>query len=102
MSKHTPGPWRLHLDGRTILSNQSHPIAALSDPKHRQVCDGDGRVWTGNDGPLIAAAPELLKTLSAIASANPRTWDEEVQDQFREWAQNLARAAVAKATGGAP
>jgi hypothetical protein len=48
---------------------------------------------------LIAAAPNLLAELQNIANANPREWDAEVRDQFQQWAQNRARAAIAKATG---
>ena len=43
---------------------------------------------------LIAAAPDLLETLEYIANAKPWDWDEEVRDQFREWAQNRARLAI--------
>jgi hypothetical protein len=42
---------------------------------------------------------ELVEALKNIASANPSRWDEEVRDQFQEWAQNRARYAIAKATG---
>jgi hypothetical protein len=48
---------------------------------------------------LHAANAELLAELQNIANANPRKWDEEVRDQFQQWAQNRARAAIAKATG---
>jgi hypothetical protein len=50
---------------------------------------------------LIAAAPYLLAELQHIANANPSSWDEETRDQFQQWAQNRARAAIAKATGEA-
>jgi hypothetical protein len=50
---------------------------------------------------LIAAAPYLLAELQNIANANPSSWDEETRDQFQQWAQNRARAAIAKATGEA-
>ena len=56
----------------------------------------------------IAAAEELrrqhelnqalLAELQNIANANPRTWHEDVRDQFQQWAQSRARAAIAKAT----
>ena len=42
---------------------------------------------------------ELVEELRNIASAKPREWDAEVRDQFQQWAQNRARAAIAKATG---
>ena len=41
----------------------------------------------------------LLAELQNIANANPRTWHEETRDQFQQWAQSRARAAIAKATG---
>jgi hypothetical protein len=44
----------------------------------------------------IAQRDELLAELRNIATANPRHWDEETRDQFQEWAQNRARAAIAK------
>ena len=58
-AQHTPGPWRFNEATQTIVSNQSHPVARLTEPFHRQ-CHG-GK--TGNDGPLIAAAPDLLIAL---------------------------------------
>lgn len=48
---------------------------------------------------LMASAPDLLAELENIANANPRLWDVEVRDQFQQWAQSRARAAIAKATG---
>ena len=51
----------------------------------------------------IAAAPDLLAELQAIADANPNNWDAPLNDtrSFQEWAQSRARAAVQKATSGA-
>lgn len=48
---------------------------------------------------LIAAAPELLAVLRYIAIADPSRWYPEMRDQFRPWAQSVARDAIAKATG---
>lgn len=67
---HTPGPWRFNSHGwaptqGTIVSNQSHPICELADAKHRQCYGGK----TGNDGPLIAAAPELLVEVERLREA---------------------------------
>ena len=42
---------------------------------------------------------ELVEELRNIANATPSKWDAEVRDQFQQWAQNRARAAIAKATG---
>ena len=57
---------------------------------------GDGN--TEANARLIAAAPDLLRTLQFIADADPAEWDEEVRDQFQAWAQARARIAIAKAT----
>lgn len=40
---------------------------------------------------------ELTQTLKGIAEADPRTWDPEMRDQFQQWAQSRARAALARA-----
>ena len=49
---------------------------------------------------LIAAAPELLETLEHIACADTATWDADMRDEFRWWAQTRAKLAIAKAKGG--
>jgi len=43
---------------------------------------------------LTAERGALLQELTIIATADPRKWDEDTRDQFREWAQNRARAAI--------
>ena len=48
---------------------------------------------------LIKQRDDLLAELQNIANADPRKWDEETRDQFQQWAQSRARAAIAKATG---
>ena len=50
---------------------------------------------------LHAENAELIQELRNIASANPREWDEEMRDQFQQWAQSRARHTIAKAEGGA-
>lgn len=42
---------------------------------------------------------EMFAELKYIAYANPKTWYEEMRDQFQQWAQSRARAAIAKAEG---
>ncbi len=39
----------------------------------------------------------LLAELQNIANANPATWELEVRDQFKPWAQNRARASICAA-----
>lgn len=99
----TPGPWHLSDDGRIVLSNQSHPVATLSDPSHRQVMDRSGRVYAGNDGPLIAAAPALYKACEAalveLECCSQRAGlDEDEPMPHGEWcSQCLAHEKVAAA-----
>ena len=92
--KATPGPWRLN--GDTIVSNQSHPVATLSDPFHRQV-EGIG---TGHDGPLIAAAPDLYAALEDIEQTIREAGPTPSTQDVNRW-HALADAALAKARGEA-
>ncbi|HIF6607527.1 TPA: ead/Ea22-like family protein [Serratia marcescens] len=62
----TPGPWGINRTGNTIVSNQSHPVATVSDAFHRQLAGGG----VGKDAEFIAAANpavvlELLAELEA-------------------------------------
>jgi hypothetical protein len=41
-----------------------------------------------------AQRDELLAELRNIATADPSTWDADVRDQFRPWAQNRALSAM--------
>ena len=87
-AKHTPGPWRV--DGRYVM--------AL---KEKQICEAPaygvvhGKVDAANAN-LIAAAPELLNALKALLI---RVADDE--DYGPDHAVTVARASIAKATGGA-
>lgn len=47
---------------------------------------------------LRAENERLRAELENIACADPRQWHEETRDQFQQWAQSRARAALAKAT----
>ncbi len=73
--KACPGPWTLN--GDTILSNQSHPIATLSHPRHRLCWHG-----TGKDGEYIAALdPATVIALCDLAEkANPEPAQAQVTE----------------------
>lgn len=94
VSKHTPGPWRFYTEpqpnGCPIVGARGLMVAMLAhtvnQPEQREIALANAR--------LISSAPMLLAELEAIANADPSKWDEEVRDQFREWAQNRARAAL--------
>ncbi|EPG8764583.1 ead/Ea22-like family protein [Raoultella ornithinolytica] len=58
--KATPGPWGVARDSKTLVSNQSHPIATVSDAMHRMLADGS----TGKDAEFIALAnPANIRAL---------------------------------------
>lgn len=50
--KAVPGPWGIARDGLTVVSNQSHPVAKVSDAEHRMLSD----LSTGMDAEFIATA----------------------------------------------
>ena len=65
--KATPGPWALARDRKTVVSNQSHPIANLSDAMHRMLADGT----TGQDAEFISLAnpANILALVEALEKA---------------------------------
>ena len=103
-AKFTPGPWVQHPSFPWIIKQDQRPIADAEDGV--TVCnttahEGSGFFPTPEEGRanarLIAAAPELLEALQwaldAMAARNP-VWTEGER-------YAAARAAIAKATGGA-
>ena len=96
-NEHTPGPWFWNPYRTTIT--QADPSLPPQPDKHTVALFYQGHGVPPPrpaDARLIAAAPDLLAALEAIA--NPRrgtpeeTWDvQEIGD--------FARAAIAKATG---
>ncbi|MFM3559895.1 ead/Ea22-like family protein [Klebsiella pneumoniae] len=68
--KATPGPWALARDRKTVVSNQSHPIANLSDAMHRMLADGT----TGQDAEFISLAnpANILSLVEALEKAQQR------------------------------
>lgn len=91
MSKHTPGPW--------IVSSQHNDWHDKMDGVIVRSCN-DAEIWPAGaqklgdemaDLQLIAAAPDLLETLKQIANGQYIEGEE----------QEIARAAIAKATGAA-
>ena len=100
----TPGPWEAdYCPSEDRIGFYS--IEALITHRHGPVADTMNRDYCISpeedraNARLIASAPELLAELQNIANADPRNWNEEMRDQFQQWAQNRARAAIAKAEG---
>jgi hypothetical protein len=82
--QHTPGPWTV--DNQYIHGPDGIRFLAVAG-------DGAGQA----NARLIAAAPELLAA-ARLAVA----WSEQVPAPYRDWPHvAAARAAIAKATGGA-
>lgn len=110
--KFTSRPWKLVR--REVMEDGSvYPTHIVCGPEKFQVCilessviaklaiDNPSKRWGISDeiSKLLASALDLFTELQNIANAKPEEWDEEMRDQFREWAQSRARAALAKATG---
>ena len=90
---HTPGPWWLapHANDGGNIRAAIGSVASVHFRESNAEHEANIR--------LIVAAPDLLAELRYIANANPREWHEETRSDFQAWAQNRARAAIAKAEG---
>ena len=92
MSAHTPGPWRAGIGRRdqiTAADGSAIGFVNLYGYHHNANTVANAR--------LLAAAPDLLAALIDIATAGERygvQWDAATMG-------NVARAAIAKATGKA-
>lgn len=89
--RRTNGPWQRY----SVYGS----IAAAEDIKSRT--DGNGievRVVPLYTAPPEPVNAELLAELQNIANANLKNWDAPYNDTptFQVWAQNRARAAIAK------
>lgn len=94
-AKHTPGPWSVseEWDGTSIKAGQFHVTHTIQSCGFHS--EEEDKAVTQANARLIAAAPELLEALRALA--------EEAFANMRGGRQDLiddARAAIAKATGG--
>ncbi|HHT0060553.1 TPA: ead/Ea22-like family protein [Raoultella planticola] len=77
--KATPGPWGVARDSKTLVSNQSHPIATVSDAMHRMLADGS----TGKDAEFIALAnPANIRAL--VEALEKAKGSEELQARIAE------------------
>lgn len=111
MSAHTPGPWVLR--GGQIYAVPAEPIDANSDFEPFCIADRDmdqridfDTIGEAN-GRLIAAAPDLLEALKALhddiveyVTIN-NLHDADGSPAINNFPMKQARAAIAKATGGA-
>lgn len=109
-AKYTPGPW--------VLTGRVHPVGDAGDetdlycgsvypePWRGSVCsiqsadhiDGISREEAEANATLIAAAPDLLYALERIANGQEMVGEFTHADVVLRY-QEIARAAIAKATG---
>lgn len=92
MSKHTPGPWTLQsCDGGNAAGNERHKSSIRHGGTSLEIIQRVGGTTYPTlcaNARLIAAAPELLAACLATVELT------------EGHAAELARAAIAKATGG--
>lgn len=87
MSKHTKGPW--------IVEPGVHGARIHTADGEDMVAEG---ICNASDARLVAAAPELLEALRRIAY-EPFGPSDATHEQVLDAITELARAAIAKATG---
>ena len=80
-TRHTPGPWRIGDAGFTVFG----------PPKPGALAETIAPVKSRANARLIAAAPDLLAALEALAALPNKHRPEEMWE--------AARAAIARATG---
>ena len=91
-TKHTQGPWTIHDGGM----NMGWKIVADNEPKCRKnIASCGGQLRDGN-AQLIAAAPDMLAALERVVEELTDSTDEVEEEIVK-----LAKAAIAKAEGGA-
>ena len=103
MDAHTPGPWKVELPTGYPLSAKSN-IIKPDGTVLASINYGIGEEEQAN-ARLIAAAPDLLDALRAIASQAAMTLETFPNTPGRgDWAnvKRIARAAITKATNTSP
>lgn len=86
MSKHTKGPWLL-AGGNHIQPTPAGPVIARIDPRRKSD-------EVSANGQLIAAAPELLKSLQDMVEEWPSVDDNESDRKYAEARDLLERLGV--------
>lgn len=102
-AQHTPGPWKV------AKPRKSHANGKLMYGLDGPECVSDYEDWgfTEANARLIAAAPELLEALKSILAVKPQhgmnphaTGSDPMEVKVGWNVHMIARAAIAKATGG--
>ena len=77
----------------------AHAVAALADKleeaeQSRDINHAAAKMALDQRDALAAKLAKAERELRVIAAADPRKWESDVRDQFQQWAQNRARAAI--------
>lgn len=99
-AKHTPAPWHVCTGNHETFGNVLNIAAQEGDVPAICVISNveDATEEDRANARLIAAAPDLLEALKAMLDAEPGYgWGGSSEAEIA--AQELARAAIAKATG---
>ena len=94
--KHTPGEWFTHREGHSTVYVECRIGGGLIQEVAACRPTAAGREQQEANARLIAAAPELLEALQEVADCGAEAWGEDRP------CVRIARAAIAKATGGQP
>lgn len=102
-TKHTPGPWRVYPAGSCVPYYDVCPRVVANEPSGRSVHDA----ISDADAALIAAAPDLLAALESLTHLCHCAGTGTLLPAYgttpcRSPQCIAARAAIAKARGGAP
>lgn len=94
-TQHTPGPWR----ATAALNENLVTVYTVRDSDNLPV----GRGFRASDAHLMAAAPDLLKTLRGILAraSNAPHDDPELAARELERIMRMAREVIVKAEGRA-
>ena len=96
VTKHTPGPWKPACGARGTTCR--HPAILCDGGQVGNATRQGSEAATDANARLIAAAPDLLEALQTIAGY----LDDTAACNSDKAMASTARAAIAKATGGAP
>jgi hypothetical protein len=88
--KHTPGPWWYDAANNAVYDTAGNVIIVY-----------EGQLQFKSDGPLIAAAPDLLDALKRLLEFVMEHTDPTVATMEFAAEYERSRAAIAKAEGGA-
>ena len=104
MRRHTPGPWQtvnVGTDDEPMMSVRAARIAG-QPPRHEVALCATGdspQAMEDANAHLITAAPEMLEALQVCAAELAEIANFAPQTSDPHFALNVARAAIAKATG---